>query len=333
MKIDIRGTFCSIERQFYVPQVMRRLENWCVWRLEEKKDGGKPTKVPYGAWTGYRASSTNPDTWASYKRACEVYDYFKPHGVVNGIGFFFRPEDNLVFIDIDHCIIDGELSDLAKEVVNMFPSSYWEISQSGEGLHCFTRGMLTRCFKRSDIGLEMYNKTRYVAFTGNSINPAEPCESQESIDALFNKYCTTDTPDGHEVIRHELSDSVAEILEKARHNPHNGKILEMLFDGKWQELGYKSQSEADLAFCQLLAFWCNRNTELIDEIFCSSQLYRKKWQGKYRENTLSRAVARTAIDKYEYMQSMDAHRDILSEEEFAEWSADKHRKNILGRGE
>ena len=44
---------------------------------------------------------------------------------------------------------------------------------------------------------------------------------------------------------------------------------------------YPSQSEADLALCNKLAFWCGNNPEQIDRLFCQSKLYRKKWDEKH----------------------------------------------------
>ena len=60
--------------------------------------------------------------------------------------------------------------------------------------------------------------------------------------------------------------------------------------------GYSSQSEADLAFCNLLAFWCGGNTTLMDSIFRKSGLMREKWDRKqsgstYGTITLTRAAA------------------------------------------
>jgi putative DNA primase/helicase len=79
-------------------QNMRDLRQWLCWRLEERE--GRPTKIPYSAVTGQRASSTNPKTWAGYQealRACKEQGY-------RGIGFVFTPEDDLCGVDLDGCL-------------------------------------------------------------------------------------------------------------------------------------------------------------------------------------------------------------------------------------
>jgi hypothetical protein len=66
-----------------------------------------------------------------------------------------------------------------------------------------------------------------------------------------------------------------EILEKAR-TAENHKEFNLLWEGKWQEAGYPSQSEADLALCCMLAFWSGKNKEQMDRLFRNSGLFREK---------------------------------------------------------
>lgn len=341
MRIDIDSTFCVLERCEYIPRTMKRLNNWCVWRLEQPEKGKKKTKVPYSAITTKRASSTNPRTWADYSQAKKVFELFYAKKIVNGMGFFFKPEDGLVFIDIDHCIVDGQLSGFAKSVVTLFSDSYWEVSQSGEGLHCFTRGNIERNFKRSDIGLEVYNNKRYVAFTGDSINPTEPTDGQPGLDILFEKYGTIETSEGVKKVCHAISDNARDIILKASASPSNGDRFTKLFNGQWQEIrkidastgelvrAYPTQSEADQALCNILAFWCNRNRDLIDEVFCLSELYRYKWKGPYRESTLDKAINICKMDKQEYMEQRDIEQGIVVTEEDREYFRRKRERKQL----
>ena len=45
--------------------------------------------------------------------------------------------------------------------------------------------------------------------------------------------------------------------------------------------GYPSHSEADLALCAMLAFWCGPDPERIDRLFQQSKLYRAKWHRRH----------------------------------------------------
>ena len=77
---------------------IRDLRQWIVWRSEARD--GKPTKIPYSPTRGQRASSTNPESWASYKQAVRTC---KEHGY-DGIGFVFSKDDPFCGVDLDGCL-------------------------------------------------------------------------------------------------------------------------------------------------------------------------------------------------------------------------------------
>ena len=80
----------------------------------------------------------------------------------------------------------------------------------------------------------------------------------------------------------------AAVISRAR-RARNGALFEMLWSGNWRGR-YGSQSEADLALCGLLAFWCNGDPTRVDALFRQSGLYRAKWdRADYRRWTLARA--------------------------------------------
>ena len=53
-----------------------------------------------------------------------------------------------------------------------------------------------------------------------------------------------------------------------------------LWRGIWED-AHDSQSEADLALCNHLAFWCGRNPARMDHLFRQSGLYRPKWDERH----------------------------------------------------
>lgn len=79
------------------------------------------------------------------------------------------------------------------------------------------------------------------------------------------------------------------IISRAR-AARNGELFDALWSGKWQTR-YGSQSEADLALCSLLAFWCDADTARVDHLFRQSGLFRPKWGQRedYRARTLALA--------------------------------------------
>jgi primase-polymerase (primpol)-like protein len=73
----------------------------------------------------------------------------------------------------------------------------------------------------------------------------------------------------------------------------------MRFKNLWNGnlAGYASQSEADLALCNFLAFWTRGDAARIDRLFRRSGLYRAKWEERHRadgrtygEMTIARAI-------------------------------------------
>ena len=84
------------------------------------------------------------------------------------------------------------------------------------------------------------------------------------------------------------------LLEKAR-NAANGEKFERLWRGDISS--YESHSEADMAFCCLLAFWTGGDEKWMDELFRQSELLRPKWDEQhftngdtYGEHTVERAI-------------------------------------------
>ena len=78
-------------------------------------------------------------------------------------------------------------------------------------------------------------------------------------------------------------------------NSKNAIKFNILYSGYWSSL-YKSQSEADLALCCILAFWTCRNATQIDSIFRSSGLYREKWDEKRGVFTYGIITIKKAIE-------------------------------------
>lgn len=76
----------------------------------------------------------------------------------------------------------------------------------------------------------------------------------------------------------------------------DGRSFQQLFGGDW--VGYPSQSEADQALCNKLAFWTGKDPARMDRIFRISGLYRPKWDERhgaktYGETTIERAIEGT----------------------------------------
>ena len=288
----------------YYPTQLKSLPNWVLWRLEDVE--GRQTKVPYSALYHGKASSTNPKTWTTYENAVEYYNTHMDE--YDGIAFVFTEESRLVFIDIDHCLDEnGVLSELAKAVLNTFKRpTFYELSQSGTGLHIVAEGTIPKSFKNSRLGIEMYNKGRFCAMTGNVFKIFDVTECQDAIDTIYETYKTKKSVKKHSSLYYSentstssLSDS--EVISKASSNEVTGCQFRRLYDGYLTD--YNSHSECDLRLCQLLAYWCDRDGTQVDRIFRSSGLCRLKWLNRedYRTETIQKACDYVSESYSEYV--------------------------------
>lgn len=120
------------------------------------------SKVPLavGADKVTPASSTDPSTWATYATA-------KRSSAGTGLGFVLSSVDRFVCIDLDHALLDGELREWARDLVNRLPDTYIEVSPSGTGLHIWGYGTVGRGrrIRRGEAAVEVYDRSRYITVT------------------------------------------------------------------------------------------------------------------------------------------------------------------------
>lgn len=281
------------------PKELSDLRQWICWRLEPDPKSDKPRKVPYDPKTGRKASSTNPDTWATLAEAMAAREKY----LFTGVGFVFTEECGIVGVDIDHCRNeDGSFTDVAKAILAK-AQSYTEISPSGSGLHIFLRGVMPgRGNKNSTSGVEMYAAARYFTMTGNRLEstPDVIADGKDILPWIHEHYIakkSSKKAKAKKTLR-TVSLTDEQVLEKAR-AAQNGDDFSALWDGSW-EGRFGSQSEADLSLCCSLAFWTGKNKEQMDRLFRQSKLFREKWDkvhhadgATYGEETLDQAIART----------------------------------------
>lgn len=282
-----------------IPEELKKLDRWVCWRWEDRD--GKPSKVPINPISGERAMSDNPSTWGTYWDAIEM----TRKGAVQGIGFVFNG-DGVVGVDIDHCKNPetGELTEQARDIISTL-DSYTEFSQSGEGIHIICYGRLPDKGRRKAC-VEMYSTGRYFIMTGKVLDDAhmEIEERAEELAIVHEKYINvqksskkdkknTENPE----IVHKNSDIVHldddALIEKAM-AASNGSKFRALFNGDTSMHG-KDDSAADIAFCNLLAYWTGRDAAQMDRIFRRSGLMREKWDerrpgGTYGSITIGKAV-------------------------------------------
>lgn len=291
-----------------IPADMQARDQWLVWSYEWL--GGKWTKVPYRD-RGRKAATDNPATWHPFADAVALYER---HGF-DGIGFVFTADDPYCGIDIDGCFTDGDLTIKARTIIEEL-DSWAEITPSGSGVHVICLGALPGKGRKSvKHHVELYDQGRFFTVTGRSLPgaPAAPQPRQDALDALHARLfpppgAPEPTPP-RQPAGVPADDQI--VLDKAR-AARNGALFDQLWRGDVAAHG-GDESSADLALCNLLAFWCGPDPARIDRLFRASGLYRTKWErASYREPTIAKALEHRA--------------------DYYDWTAPRGTLAIVGRG-
>ena len=277
-----------------IPDELKSIPNWVCWKAYPDANAHSGIrKVPINPITGGQAMSNNPQTWTNFETA------LKSSASFDGLGFMFSGS-GYFGVDLDDCresidsYLHGDKSGIVFEFINSL-QTYAEYSQSRNGIHLICRGSLP-IGRRRNGKVEMYDSGRFFIMTGNEIGEY-PCISDctERIKPLHIKYfgIQRETPANHSFIPSPLNMSEQEIISKIM-NSQSGEKFATLYSGDFSE--YPSQSEADMAFCSILAFWCGGDIALMDKIYRSSGLMREKWDRRqsgstYGAITLNNAVA------------------------------------------
>lgn len=142
-----------------IPPELTQRARWVVWR---------GAKIPYIASApGMKASSMDPDTWASFEQAQTAYE----EGGFSGVGFVLNG-DGVVAVDIDKCVFDKAPVPEAMQLMAELGCEYVEYSPSGSGLRGFGFGPTIKGVrgKLNSLHVELYSTGRYLTVTGHTIH-------------------------------------------------------------------------------------------------------------------------------------------------------------------
>lgn len=285
-----------------VPAELRTLNQWVCWHYETRD--GQRTKPPIQAHSNGKllyAKSNDPSTWADFTTAVAAVTRLN----LAGQGLCLSATDGLTGLDLDHVIHADtrELNPLAVEVLDRFAGTYIEISPSGNGLRIWCFGKPQRSGKCSGktkwLEVYSYPSNRYLTVTGNHWpdSAATVTNQQSALDWLHQLFMVSPPaplPRNHnnKTDPVDLEDRV--LLDKA-HHAKNGALFAQLWSGDTSNYN-NDESAADLALCNLLAFWTANDSNHIDQLFRQSGLFRSKWdqlrgEQTYGDLTVAKAIA------------------------------------------
>lgn len=279
-----------------IPQELKKINQWVAWKAVPGKNG-KTDKIPYDPKSQGMAKANDPKTWGTYEQALDFY--FSNMDKLAGVGLELQEKNKLVGVDLDNCFDeDGDLKEWAVSIVEQL-DSYTEVSPSGKGIRIFIKGTLPKNGRKKG-DFECYTSGRFLTVTGNVVEGSQLTveDRDKEIKNIHKKIFGEKKKETKSEPRSETTLDDAELIRKAKASK-KGDVFAHLWAGSWE--GYPSQSDADLALCNILAFWTGKDAARMDSLFRQSGLYREKWNKKhyadgrtYGQATIEKAIAGTS---------------------------------------
>jgi uncharacterized protein (DUF927 family) len=275
------STLLSIEE-------LKKLPVWLVSNHDKK---------PISAVTGNVAKWSNPKELTTFDRLEEFLsgrEGFLP-------AFVLYKEQGIVFIDLDHCYKEAELTPFAQKILNQTGNSFAEKSRSGNGLHILVKGsMELDGIKTSDI--EIYSAKKIVTLTFDHIDGRTALEDHQSlIDTLIKERASESSDDDQEDADTIMTNE--EVINKVKASSHHKIIFEGGFNTEIQKHYKEDHSSADFSLmCQITKY--TRNQKQSIEVFTASSLWsderdRKKGGERYLNATFHKAKSKTTLEAEE----------------------------------
>lgn len=255
-----------------IPADLRATPQWVGWKYDWVEEKCKWQKPPVCPANGRLASVRDKTHWGSFE---EAFASVEKYGL-DGVGFVFTEDDSYAGIDLDKCRNPhtNSVDPWAWWIVERM-ASYVEASPSGGGLKVFFRGRLPRVGRKGLI--EVYDREHYFTVTGCTLKLSPPTVEERDASGLASALSLPSYDD-------------ETVLKNARRAANHQKFCR-LWEG--DTVGYLSQSQADMALCNMLAYWCGPDPEQIERLFWQSKLgERRKWERRedYRDRTVLEAI-------------------------------------------
>lgn len=297
----------SLHKLDQFPEELRWARQWCI---------AGPDKSPYTVSSKglHRADVTNPDHWLDFETALEAAEQH-----ATSIGYVLCETDAYTCIDLDVKDRDNEINPekwTTQEQLNRFWSivqafdSYTEKSRSGKGLHIWVRGNIGKGCRRD--GVEVYSQERFIICTGDIVVHKPVEDRQELLGILVSEMAVNETNNTNELVEVEAAEADDIIWQRAATAANNDKFIP-LCEGRWQDLGFPSQSEADLALMSMFCFYSKSNSQC-RRLFRQTELGKREKAVKndrYLNYTLSRVRSRQAQEEEQLIVNTGLAQDLV----------------------
>lgn len=256
-----------------IPEEMRAYAQWCV-------AGASKAPMSLGAdGKLFHASVTQPSQWMTFEQAAS---YAWEHGTTvtrhtdkkgnlieqtgYDVGYILHEADPFTCIDLDVKDAQSHPSepelwttpdqfDRYTSIMTQF-DSYTELSRGGKGVHVWIRGNVGRGFRRD--GVEVYSQERFIISTGKIVMSRPIRDNRLMLANLVSRMMPAPEQFKLEELP-EREDDWA-VLETAFNASNSDKFIP-LWEGRWKDLEFPSQSEADLALMSMFTFYSPSNAQ------------------------------------------------------------------------
>jgi hypothetical protein len=282
-----------------IPVELQQYAQWVNWRYED--DGtGKPTKVPYHAPSGSKASVTAPQSWVDYATACSAMST----GFYSGIGFVLTKNDPYTMVDLDDpwALDPPDFEESQRiaarhgKIIEMM-DSYTEWSPSGKGMRIIVRGTVPAGARRKKV--EVYSDVRYMTITGNTFLD-KPIADRSDILGEFHKELAKVPV--NIIIKESPQEHADAVIWDRMMNAANGELALAIWNGESHgKTGDGSHSAGDQALVNLLQFYTHNSEQITRMFLRSPRAYRlvsgekHKWP-KYIPNMIQKSFDRELPD-------------------------------------
>lgn len=247
-----------------IPDELKQRNQWCVANILHPDP--LEQKAPLRPWDGAPASSTDKSTWGTFQQAAS-YAYERGWA----IGFILSKDDPYLVIDLDvkNKTTHPDKSELwtTAEDFNRYMlmieqvQSYTERSNSGLGIHIWVRASIEKGLRHR--GVEFYSADRFMITTGDVYKNLPIFDKQELITTSVEQIRLSRGEDSNHIALEEIPPvhTDQEIYERAM-SAENGFKFSELWNGRWEQFNFPSQSEAELAFMSILTFYSKSNEQV-----------------------------------------------------------------------
>lgn len=281
----------------------------------------------------HAVSSTRPSEWMTYERAAagalmhaeHVTEHTTREGqhvrqVGLNLGYVLHEGDPYTCVDLDTkdaVTHPGKpevwtTADDFQRHVNIVKAldSYTERSRSGKGVHVWVRADIGRGFRRD--GVEVYSRERYIIMTGDVYINKPIQERGEMLRNMVGQMRPIRSAK-HVLVELEPYADDWYIFQTAAEADNADKFWK-LWRGQWPDMGYPSQSEADLALMSMFTFYSDSN-EQCRRLFRASGLGQREKATKdnhHVDHMLRLIRARMEVEQSADLRAVQATADVVA---------------------